>query len=67
RTRLLFDGGRDRMVELAVHARAEMRPGDAVAGPALIVEQETTTYVPARFDAHIDGGGNIVMDMKETA
>lgn len=67
RTRRLFDGARGQFVELAVYDRDDMRPGSLVPGPALIAERETTTYVSARFDAFIDGSGNIVMDMKETA
>ena len=33
-----------------------------VTGPAVIVEDETSTFVSASFDAHVDGDGCIVMD-----
>jgi N-methylhydantoinase A len=41
--------------------RADLRPGDRIAGPALIVEDETTTVVSPAFDAAIDAHGYIVM------
>ncbi|OUJ15986.1 hydantoinase/oxoprolinase family protein [Acetobacter sp. DsW_063] len=62
-----FSGDIDAVVDLPVHYRKTMRPGDALSGPALIREDETTTYVSARYDAHIDGSGNIVLTMKESA
>ena len=40
-------------------------PGQAIAGPVLIVEDETTTFVSARFDAWINGLGYIVLSAKE--
>jgi N-methylhydantoinase A len=41
-----------------------MAPGATVAGPAIIAENETSTFVSMSFDAHIDGAGCIVMDRK---
>ncbi len=41
-----------------------MLPGVTVAGPALIAEDETSTFVAASFDAAIDAAGCIVMDRK---
>jgi N-methylhydantoinase A len=35
-----------------------------VPGPLVIAEDETTTFVSASFDAHIDGAGCIVMERK---
>ncbi|HTW51480.1 MAG TPA: hydantoinase/oxoprolinase family protein [Stellaceae bacterium] len=48
-------------IEVPVYDRAGLAPGDAVAGPALIAETETTTLVTSRFDAHINGLGHIVL------
>jgi N-methylhydantoinase A len=36
-------------------------PGDVIAGPALIIEDETTTFVAPNWDARIDGLGYIVL------
>ena len=40
-------------------------PGARFAGPAIVAEDETATYITAAFDAWIDGIGSIVMDRKE--
>lgn len=45
--------------DAAVHDRAELLPGDYLAGPALIVEPQTTTLVSADFVAELDGSGNL--------
>ena len=47
--------------QAAVLARAELKPGDRIAGPALIAEPQTTTLVSADFSAHVDALGNLVL------
>jgi len=42
----------------------ELAPGATIAGPAVIAEDETSTFVSTSFDAHIDGAGSIVMERK---
>ncbi len=42
-------------------ARADLKPGDHVRGPALIHEPQTTTLVSADFSAHVDAIGNLVL------
>lgn len=51
--------------DVGVVERAALTPGQAIAGPVLIVEDETTTFVSARFDAWINGLGYIVLSAKE--
>ncbi|MCQ4161365.1 hydantoinase/oxoprolinase family protein [Roseomonas sp. GC11] len=63
-TRPVFDGRREAVVEVPVYLREAMQPGARVPGPAIITEMETTTFVTASFDAHIDGSGCIVMEQK---
>ena len=41
------------------YARAALRPGDHLSGPALIIEPQTTTFVSADFSASLDGKSNI--------
>jgi N-methylhydantoinase A len=50
-TRDLFDAREDRFVTAAVIERERLSTGDRVAGPAAIVEAETTTVVTTAFDA----------------
>ena len=55
---------RARSIEIPLYRREQMAPGATVAGPAVIAEDETSTFVSASFDAHIDGAGSIVMERK---
>ncbi|WP_232476094.1 hydantoinase/oxoprolinase family protein [Flavisphingomonas formosensis] len=41
--------------------REALRPGDRFAGPALVIERETTSVVSPAFDGAIDGHGYIVL------
>lgn len=63
----MFDGRTDREIDVVRYARSDLGPGDKIPGPAVIVEDETTTYVTSTFDAWIDGVGSIVMDRKVNA
>jgi N-methylhydantoinase A len=70
------DGGRDMAPVLWRHVldpasgkvlsysqlrRDDLRPGDRIKGPALIIEDETTTVISPSFDAVIDARGYIVL------
>ncbi|MGI9370745.1 MAG: hydantoinase/oxoprolinase family protein [Ruegeria sp.] len=50
-----------------VFDRHNLRAGDTVAGPALIAEPQTTTFVSADFNARIDEMGNIWMTRTQGA
>ena len=63
-TRTVFDGRAGRRIEVPLHRREHLAPGVRVRGPALIAEDETSTFVSASFDAHIDAAGCIIMDRK---
>ena len=60
-TRSLAIGQSEARVEAGVYRREDLGPGDAIAGPALIVEPQTTTFVSGAWVARIDPAGNIVM------
>ena len=62
--RALFDGRRGDWINLPVYERGAVAAGARIPGPAIIVEDETATFVSARFDARVDGAGCIVMDRK---
>ena len=59
RRRAVFDPDTADFVEVAIHERATLRPGAVVSGPAVIVEDETSTVVSRHFDARIDPFGYI--------
>ncbi len=46
----------------AIHERTALKPGMALDGPALIVEDGTTTVVPQGFTARINALGQIVLE-----
>jgi N-methylhydantoinase A len=48
--------------EAALHERAGLPPGASIPGPALIVEDETTTVVPRGFTARINALRQIILE-----
>ena len=59
--RPVFDPASGREMDTAIYRRPDLEAGMTIAGPALIVEDQTTTVVSPTFDATIDGLGYIVM------
>jgi N-methylhydantoinase A len=59
RSRPVFDPETGEFVEVAIHERSKLRPGALIRGPAVIVEDETSTVVSCLFDARIDAFGYI--------
>ena len=47
----------------AVHPRDALPPGATLSGPALIIENETTTVVPKGWSAHINAAEQIVLEL----
>jgi N-methylhydantoinase A len=47
--------------DVPIYYRRDLAPGAEISGPAVIVEDETSTVVSPRFDATIDGFGYIEM------
>ena len=60
----VFDAGTGRRSEVATYERSALPRGACIAGPAIILESGTSTYISPRFDASIDAGGAIVMTLK---
>ncbi len=61
----LFDAHTDTILNVPVYEREEMSVGQALDGPAIIAEYETTTFVPARFMAHINHRRCIVLERND--
>jgi N-methylhydantoinase A len=59
RRRAVFDADIADFVEVPIYDRAALAPGAVVPGPAVIVEDETSTVVSRTFDARIDAFGYI--------
>jgi N-methylhydantoinase A len=52
--RAVFDTDLACMVDVPTYDRADLKEADRIDGPALIVEDQTTTVVPAGFAARVD-------------
>jgi N-methylhydantoinase A/oxoprolinase/acetone carboxylase beta subunit/N-methylhydantoinase B/oxoprolinase/acetone carboxylase alpha subunit len=65
--RHVFDTGAGACFEGPVYLRADLSPGLEFEGPALVVEAQTTTVVPASFKAEVDEFDNLVLVRKKSA
>ncbi|HYM70596.1 MAG TPA: hydantoinase/oxoprolinase family protein [bacterium] len=54
---IFFEGAR---VPAAVYARAALRPGDTLDGPAIVEQYDTTTFVPPGFVVRVDPWENLI-------
>jgi N-methylhydantoinase A len=63
-TRSFYDGRAGAAVDVPLYRRERMEAGARVAGPAIIAEDETSTFITASFDARIDAAGCIVMERR---
>jgi N-methylhydantoinase A len=61
RRRAVLDPDSADFIDVAIHERAALIPGAIIPGPAIIVEDETSTVVSRLFDARIDAFGYIEM------
>jgi N-methylhydantoinase A len=59
RRRLVFDPDSAEFIDVAIHERAALAPGAVIPGPAIIVEDETSTVIGRSFDAQINPWGYI--------
>ena len=61
----LFAGASEGHVRAAIHHRADLRRHATVAGPALIAEEQTTTVVPAGWEARVLTDGHLLVERHE--
>ena len=64
--RMVFDPDLGRTVEAAIYERRSLEPGAVIAQPAVIVEDETSTFVAYGFTATINRLGQIVLSKETT-
>lgn len=58
----LFDAAARGFERAAIYRRADLQPGHRLAGPALVVEAQTTTVVGPQFELTVDGRGYLVLE-----
>jgi N-methylhydantoinase A len=66
RTRQVFDAEIGQFVPASVIRRDDMRPGSPFEGPAIIIEDQTTTYVPSAFKGVVSSHGHLVLTRRAT-
>lgn len=62
--RQVFDPESGTFMMASVLQRNALPVGSRFRGPALIVEDQTTTYVPATFDGSVSAHGHLVLDRR---
>ncbi len=60
-SRQVFDPDLRETVDYAIYLRADLTPGMHLTGPALIVEDQTTTVVTSPFDLSVNGIGYLIL------
>ncbi len=60
----IFDGRSGKPIDVSRYRRDMLPAGARLSGPAIIAEEETSTFITENFDAFIDGFGSIVMERK---
>ncbi len=63
-SREVFDAGEGGLVDARIYARDDLVPGSRIMGPAIIVEDGTSTFASSGFDLHVDNGGALVLTAK---
>ena len=61
-TREAWEPALGRRAGFGVYWRFDLAAARRIAGPALVVEDETTTVVPSGWSAGLDSSGNLVME-----
>ena len=59
-----FSTAAGKPIDVSRYRRDKLAVGARRSGPAIIAEEETSTFVTENFDAWIDGLGSIVMERK---
>ena len=60
KTKTFFDS---RAVSTPIYDRGLLRPGDVFRGPAILGEYSATTVLPPGCRAHVDGWGNVIVEV----
>jgi len=66
RSKPVFDGEIGQFVGAAVIRRDAMHEGSTFSGPAVIIEDQTTTFVPSSFEGNVNAHGHLVLRRRTT-
>jgi N-methylhydantoinase A len=65
--RQVFDTGLGALVEAHVVQREGIAAGQTINGPALVIESQTTTYIPPGFHAMKHESGHLILEETQTS
>ncbi len=63
--RELIDPETSEAIKVPLYWRPDLKPGAALEGPAVIAEDETSTFVGRRFAARVGANGHIVIEQEQ--
>ena len=63
--REVFDSGSGKRELVATYRREDLAPGTRLAGPALVVEPQTTTLVPRGWHCSVSAAGHLILERKK--
>ncbi|UJW86539.1 hydantoinase/oxoprolinase family protein [Devosia sp. SL43] len=66
-TRQVFDPATEQEQSSQIITRSDLTCGDRIAGPAIVVESETSTVVTSQFDAIVQSDGSLLLLRKGRA
>ena len=59
--RQVFDAETNSNLHAQIYNRNTLQPGSTLTGPAIVVESQTSTFVPDGFSLHVSAGGHLVV------
>ena len=59
--RQLFNAETDSHTVAQTYNRSALQPGSSLTGPAIVVESQTSTFVPYGFSLNVSAGGHLVV------
>ena len=59
--RQLFNAETDSHTVAQTYNRSTLQPGSSLTGPAIVVESQTSTFVPDGFSLNVSSGGHLVV------
>ena len=59
----VFDPVRGKLEKIPAYRRGDLKAGARIAGPALVVEPQTTTLVPRGWRCSVAVGGHLILEL----
>jgi N-methylhydantoinase A len=60
--RQVFDAEQNSHIQAPIYNRSALQPGSTLTGPAIVVESQTSTFVPDGFNLNVSAGGHLVVE-----